>query len=96
MSSVTGLGERLEFRAERRAPLFKASIGRALDMFYDHPGRTPGLAKMFTSVDHMRRVKASQAAHWERLLSRQLDDGYLDHARRIGEAHARIGLEPRW
>jgi hypothetical protein len=105
MSSVTSLGERLEFmkfgpgdraRAERRAPLFKASIGRALDAFYDHLGRTPSLSKMFSSVDHMRRVKASQAVHWERLLSGQLDDGYLDHARRIGEAHARIGLEPRW
>jgi len=105
MSLIKILSERLEFmrfgaedraRAERQAPLFKASIGRALDAFYDHIGQTPGLSKMFSSEDHMRRVKASQAVHWERLLSGQLDDDYLDHARRIGEAHARIGLEPRW
>jgi len=105
MSLVTILSERLEFmrfgpedqaRAAKRAPLFKASIGRALDVFYDHLGQTPGLSRMFSSPDHMRRVKASQAVHWERLLSGQLDDDYLDHARRIGEAHARIGLEPRW
>lgn len=105
MSSVTDFSERLDFmrfgpedraRAKKRAPLFKASVGRALDAFYDHLGRTPGLSRMFSSANHMGRVKAAQAVHWERLLSGQLDEGYLDHARRIGEAHARIGLEPRW
>ena len=44
-------------------------------------------------VDHL---KAAQSEHWDRLFAADFDEAYVERATRIGQAHQRIGLEPRW
>jgi hypothetical protein len=85
-----------EALAQAKGPVIDSAIGPALDAFYDHVGQTPETARLFSSPEHVARIKASQAAHWKELLACRLDDAYLGNAQRIGQAHARIGLKPRW
>jgi hypothetical protein len=41
-------------------------------------------------------LRQAQRSHWERLFAGRFDEGYATGVRRIGAAHARIGLDPRW
>ena len=42
------------------------------------------------------RRRARKIGHWGAISSGNFDDRYFEHARAIGLAHARTGLEPRW
>ncbi|WP_378800284.1 protoglobin domain-containing protein [Methylopila henanensis] len=65
-----------------------------LDGFYRHLLGQPELAQRIRGNEP--RLKSAQAGHWARLFSGAFDAAYFDGARRIGMAHVRIGLEPRW
>ena len=45
---------------------------------------------------HAPRLEQAQMQHWERLLSGQFDQNYIESVRAIGIVHHRIGLETRW
>ncbi len=99
------LQARLEFigidRATRDAlremqPMISTALPQILDRFYRHVVRIPNLAGMFgdkAAIDHAKRA---QIAHWGEIVSGAFDDAYLKSATRIGRAHHRLGLEPRW
>jgi len=74
------------------------SLDQLLDRFYDHLRRTPEMAAMLDA--HAKRgldwLKRAQRKHWERLFSGVFDEAYFEGVRRVGVAHARIGLDPRW
>jgi methyl-accepting chemotaxis protein len=76
--------------------LVMQSLGGALDEFYDQVGRFPETRRFFKDTGHMAGAKQAQMSHWERISSAQFDQGYVDAVTRVGEVHARIGLEPRW
>ncbi len=44
----------------------------------------------------MRHAKEMQIRHWKTLASGKFDKAYVDAVMKIGETHARLGLEPRW
>jgi len=99
------LGERLHFiqldaAACDRILKLKANIERhlpiALDKFYEVLRGAPQLRKFFESDQHMARAKSAQLGHWGSISSGQFDDHYAGNVRKIGQTHARIGLEPRW
>ncbi|GBD48268.1 globin-coupled sensor protein [Methylopila sp. Yamaguchi] len=69
-------------------------LGSILDGFYAHLSSQPELAARVRGNEP--RLKSAQGGHWERLFSGAFDAGYFDSVRRIGMAHVRIGLEPRW
>ncbi|WP_114377746.1 globin-coupled sensor protein [Elioraea thermophila] len=73
-------------------------LGPVLEAFYRHLQATPEMAALISA--HARggveRLKEAQKRHWARLFSGRFDDDYAAGVRRIGEAHARIGLDPRW
>ena len=75
-------------------PFVQRHLGDVLDGFYDFIGREPQLATRIAG--NQGRLKAAQSSHWERLFSAKFDEDYYESARRIGMAHVRIGLEPRW
>ncbi|MEO0062469.1 MAG: hypothetical protein RLZZ08_1029 [Pseudomonadota bacterium] len=96
---------RLEFyefdAAEREelkglAPAVAKVIGPALDHFYARVARTPETARFFADKPHMDRAKGAQAAHWDVITQGRLDETYYLRSQRIGQVHARIGLDPRW
>ena len=69
-----------------------------LDRFYAHLAAHPEMAALLAS--HATRgidgLKQAQREHWRRLFSGQFDTAYVAGVRRVGKAHARIGLDPRW
>ena len=59
-------------------------------------GRTRSPGDFSNSEAHIARAKDAQIGHWRSIASGKFDAQYYANVRRIGEAHARIGLEPRW
>jgi len=91
-----GLDDPTRARLKALAPQIEASVGPALGAFYDKVAATPVLRGFFADKGHTDRARASQAAHWSRIVSADYGQDYGQSVRRIGAVHARIGLEPRW
>jgi methyl-accepting chemotaxis protein len=103
--NIDSLDERLSFigldeddRAVLKniAPMVARAIGPALDVFYNKMRMTAETRRFFTDENHMSAAKGKQAQHWAKITSGAYDDNYWAGIRKIGETHARIGLEPRW
>lgn len=99
------LKERLDFvefnddtrRALREVqPVIRDTIGPTLGYFYGKVARVPKLAAFFRDKAQMDSAKSLQEKHWERLADGDIDLEYVKNVTRIGKAHARIGLEPKW
>jgi methyl-accepting chemotaxis protein len=75
-------------------PVVKLALPGILDAFYTHADTEPVLAKMIG--DQQARLKSAQSAHWEQLFSGKFDQAYVEGVYRVGLAHQKIGMEPRW
>ncbi|MFN3275502.1 MAG: methyl-accepting chemotaxis protein [Paracoccus sp. (in: a-proteobacteria)] len=73
-----------------------ASIGPALARFYDKLAQTEELSRHFRDDSHRDHARDQQQDHWHRIVAADFAQDYAIAVRRIGEVHARIGLEPRW
>lgn len=103
MNNAVALKERLahlridqQCRAEMQAAwsIVEPHLPAILDRFYEHLLRAPSLAAMIGS--RQGHLKSAQGEHWRRLFEARFDETYLTSIRKIGFAHHRIGLEPRW
>jgi methyl-accepting chemotaxis protein len=92
------LGPAERSRLREAAAILNPRLDVVLDAFYEHLQKTPETAAMLR--EHGKRgidwLKAAQKRHWERLFSANFDADYAAGVRRVGAAHARIGLDPRW
>ena len=104
-SNEAFLAERLDFigmdkpaRAALKAlqPLIEQSIGKALEIFYAKVSATPATAKFFADDRHKAMAKGAQERHWAIIATANYTDDYVSGVKKIGQAHARLGLEPRW
>ncbi|CAP55890.1 methyl-accepting chemotaxis protein [Gluconacetobacter diazotrophicus] len=68
----------------------------ALDKFYDQVRSFPKTRHFFSGQAHIDAAKSRQIAHWGTISDARFDQSYMEAATRIGEVHARVGLEPRW
>lgn len=82
---LTGVGRALKRR-----------LDEALDGFYRVIASRRELSAHFDSPQQMDRAKAMQAEHWLAVFRDGVDQRFYDRATRIGNVHARIGLEPKW
>jgi len=73
-----------------------SALPGALEAFYAKIRVVPELARHFANEDMIRHAKGKQHGHWDRITNGRYADGYLEATTRIGEVHAKIGLEPRW
>jgi len=72
-------------------------IDEILEAFYKMVADTPAMAKLFASPARMAHARAMQRKHWmDSVFAGRFDDEYLRRADRIGRAHEKFGLEPRW
>jgi methyl-accepting chemotaxis protein len=103
--STDKLQERLSFMrldADARAALQRAkglievAISTGLDRFYEQVRKVPTVAKFFSGEQHIGAAKGAQARHWSRIAAGEFSADYYASVQRIGETHARIGLEPQW
>jgi len=77
-------------------PVFEEMMPELLDDFYANAQRWPQLRERLSNGVDIDRLKKAQAAHWRRLFDGDLDEGYVEKVREVGQAHARIGLDPSW
>ncbi|MCU0882960.1 MAG: protoglobin domain-containing protein, partial [Hyphomonadaceae bacterium] len=80
----------------RMKPVIEASLPAALDAFYTHIAKFGHTNSFFRDASHMAHAKAHQLRHWMNIADGNFGQAYVDNVRKIGKAHARIGLEPRW
>lgn len=104
-NSKNGLDERLKFldldgdaiaALQGVSGVLNTIMEPALGAFYDRIRSTPETAKMFSSDQHVNGAKSLQVKHWDRIAAGSFDDKYVEAVSKVGNAHARIGLEPRW
>lgn len=62
--------------------------------FYQRVRAEPDAARYFANEEAIQRAQSTQLEHWTHLFSGRIDEDYVQRARRIGQVHARIGLEP--
>ncbi len=84
-------------RADMRRlwPLLETPLDKVLTTFYHHIGTQPELAPMFKGRD-ISTIKQAQFQHWKGIFLNGFDKDYETRVTRIGIAHAKIGLGPRW
>ncbi len=90
------LDEAARSRIKSIKPLIMAEMPAALDGFYEQVRATPETRAFFKNDGHIDAAHKKQMAHWDIISSGLYDDRYADGVNKVGEVHARIGLEPRW
>ena len=77
-------------------PLIASALPEILDGFYAHVMKYPQVARLFPNEAVIRHAKEAQIEHWMTIAAASFDDAYVQSVTRIGQAHNRLGLEPRW
>jgi methyl-accepting chemotaxis protein len=88
-----GLKSRHDGEFRRIGGLLKRHAPKAIKEFYDKVALTPDAARFFTSRAMMDHAGEKQLAHWNAIFANSLDDSYYGRAEKIGQVHARIGLD---
>jgi signal transduction histidine kinase len=91
-----GLGDEDLEKARALAGVFRSFLDGFVDRFYEHLLSHPETAALLTSPELIARLKQTQRRYFESLFQAQLDAAYVADRRRIGRAHAEVGLEPQW
>lgn len=78
------------------SPLIKRVLPGVLDAFYLHIEKFPDTARLFKDKNHMRYARDAQLKHWELIAAADFNESYVASVTRVGKAHQRLGLEPRW
>jgi methyl-accepting chemotaxis protein len=91
-----GFGAEDAAALRRIKPLLAQNLQRILTKFYGHIEAYPNLMVMFGGTKGVAHARTAQAEHWMKLFDAGFDAEYVTRALRIGDAHHRIGLEPRW
>ena len=76
--------------------IVRARLPDILDSFYVQVRSTPQTRAFFTDEALIGSAKNRQLSHWNTISDGAFDSAYLTAVTRVGETHARIGLEPRW
>jgi methyl-accepting chemotaxis protein len=77
-------------------PLISKAVPGLLDQFYKHLAKYPEIAKLFANQAAVHHAKQAQIAHWGAIADAKFDDAYVQSVTRIGQAHSKLGIEPRW
>ena len=91
-----GIGDKEKADLRSASQTVAAVMGPALDDFYSLVGSIGHTNAFFNSPEHMASAKGAQVGHWARILAGNFGEDYIKAVTRVGAAHARVGLEPRW
>lgn len=75
--------------------LLKPHLNTLIKKFYSHVTQNPMMAQMVSRAGQAP-LENAQLKHWEHCFTKPLGAEYQARVQRIGEAHMRIGLEPKW
>jgi rsbT co-antagonist protein RsbR len=77
-------------------PFAEKHTDEIVDAFYELLLRHPETRKFFPDDATIRRVKRTQREYFLGLFLGKCDMAYVEDRLRVGEAHERIGLAPKW
>jgi signal transduction histidine kinase len=77
-------------------PILQKHAPALVDSFYHHLLAFAPTRQFLGDPKVRERLMSAQHDYLTSLAKPTLDDSYVEHRRLIGEAHERIGLEPRW
>ena len=77
-------------------PIIEKDLDGILDKFYRHIATEPEIAARLEQGPSAEMLKQAQIRFWQSLFNDAFNEDYFEHARQLGEAHAGIGLGPRW
>jgi signal transduction histidine kinase len=80
----------------RAAPTLRPLLPQLVERFYRHLMAIPETAAYLKNPEQVRRLHFLQVQYLESLLEARVDEAYLRSRRRIGVAHAEIGIAPDW
>ena len=75
-------------------PVVSKALGPVLDRFYDKVRGDAKLRGFFSDDRHMAAAKSAQMRHWAQITEAEFGAEYVRMVTDVGQAHARIGLEP--
>jgi len=73
-----------------------AVIDSFTDTFYRHMFSFPELQKLLPDEAAINRLKAVQSRYFMELTAGDYGDDYISSRLKVGYAHQRVGLEPKW
>ncbi|WP_322797377.1 globin-coupled sensor protein [Tepidiforma sp.] len=92
-----GITEREAALIRAAAPILRPHAEAIVRQFYDIASRFPEWQAKVRSVGSDRaRLEAAQLDYFLRILDARFDADYFEHRLRVGAAHARLNIEPRW
>lgn len=94
--SFMDIDDRARSNLRQIKPIVMRALGPALDAFYDKVKNDPHMRSFFTDDAHMAAAKAAQQRHWSMITDAEFGPSYERMVQKVGQAHARIGLEPSW
>ncbi len=89
-----GLDAEARGRLKALKPTIANAIGPALDVFYDKVRTDAATRRFFANDAHMASAKGRQEQHWNIIADAEFGSTYESAVRRIGQAHAKLGIEP--
>jgi len=92
-----GISEREAALVRRAAAILRPQAEEIVRRFYDHASAFPEWQRKVQEAGSTRaRLEAAQLDYLLRLLDARFDEEYFEHRLRVGAAHARLHIEPRW
>ena len=76
-------------------PLFLCNMDTIVDNFYEHVANLSGTKKIIEGAgSNLERLRKTNPEYFRHIYEGELSADYFQHRWKIGEVHARIGLEP--
>ncbi|MHC4822984.1 MAG: protoglobin domain-containing protein [Planctomycetota bacterium] len=75
------------------APKLEARLPELLTRFYDWMETRPEFAQFFSDAELLESAQARQVEFWRQLFTAEIDEAYVATRFRVGQTHARIGLQ---
>ena len=80
----------------RLKPVIEREFPSILDAFYEHLKGWPEIYGMFGGEAGVKHARSKQLEHWLRIADAKFDEDYARSVTAIGNAHARLKLQPQW
>ncbi|WP_375548867.1 globin-coupled sensor protein [Oceanicaulis alexandrii] len=77
-------------------PVIEREFPGILDAFYEHLKGWPEIYGMFGGEAGVKHARSKQLEHWLRIADAKFDEDYARSVTAIGNAHARLKLQPQW
>ncbi len=83
-------------KVREMAGAFRSFLDDFTTQFYHHLFAHSATASYLSDPGTVERLKKAQRLYFESVLDARLDAAYVRERLRMGQAHAEVGLEPKW